>query len=282
MEEEVNYTTVTFKINETTTALEKPNNLEVVYEEVKTQEQALHPVTTENKKETPLCTLPTLVVAGFGMICIILVSVVIALSIHFTWEYRENINLKSQNWQLKAERAALQRRTEELARERDRLNWTIGLILEYENFPVKTRCPQKVCKPCLEGWVLFQSSCYLFSTNWRYWESSHYYCSENKAYLVVIGSQEEQEFISNHTDQYNDDEKRGYWIGLKYKDTMDTWMWVDGSNSTVKYWIPDQDDFRESCALNLKRVNPLESWHKTSCSTRNRWICETKALIRSD
>ncbi|XP_051812345.1 C-type lectin domain family 4 member M [Acanthochromis polyacanthus] len=281
MEEEVNYTTVIFNTNETTTTLDKPNNMEVVYEEVKTQEQELHPVRTENKKETPFCILPTLVVAGFGMICIILMSVVIALGIHFTWEYRENVNLQSQNWQLKAEKAALQRRTEELARERDRLNWTIGFILEYEDFPVKTRCPQKVCKPCLDGWVWFQSSCYWFSTAWRFWESSRDDCRKNKAYLVVIGSQEEQEFISNHTDQYYD-KTRGYWLGLKYKDKMNTWTWVDGSNSTVMYWIPEQDDLRESCALNLKRVNPLESWQKTTCTIKNRWICETKALIRSD
>lgn len=282
MEDEVNYTTVTFKINETTTTLEKSNDLEVVYEEVKTQEQPLYPVRTENKKETPLFTLPTLVVAGFGVICIILVSVVIALGVHFTWEYRENINLKFQNWQLKAEKTALQRRTAELARERDRLNWTIGVILEHEDFPVRTRCPQKVCKPCPEGWVLFQSSCYLFANEWYYWESSHDHCRKNTAYLVVIGSQEEQEFISNRTNQYSYDEKRGYWIGLKYKDTTDTWMWVDGSNSTVTYWIPEQANIKESCALNLKRANPLESWHKTNCYIRNRWICETKALIRPD
>ncbi|XP_008279332.1 C-type lectin domain family 4 member A-like isoform X2 [Stegastes partitus] len=278
MEEEVSYTTVIFKTNESST-LEKPKNLEVIYDEVKAQEQAVHPVRTENKTGSPLCTLPTVVVAGLGMTCVVLVSVIIALGIHFTWEYQENINLKSRNWQLEAEKLALQRRAEELVRERDRLNWTMGVILEHENFPVTTHCPQRVCGPCLKDWVLFQSSCYLFVYQWRGWQGSRDHCKGKNADLVVIESQEEQEFISNRTEGYYE-ESRGYWIGLKLEDTTDTWTWVDGSNSTVTYWMP-QSDTPGLCALSLKRVNPLETWHKASCSIRNRCICETKALIRS-
>lgn len=54
-----------------------------------------------------------------------------------------------------------------------------------------------VCKPCLDGWVLFQSSCYLFSqhqylSHWRTWDESCDYCKMYQAALAVIESQEEQ------------------------------------------------------------------------------------------
>ncbi|XP_044064185.1 C-type lectin domain family 4 member M-like [Siniperca chuatsi] len=290
MEEELNYVTVTFKTNGIP-AQEKPNDLEIIYDEVKTKEQAwdTNPVIPENEKKAPLYTLLHLVAAGLGIICIILVSVVIALSIHFNTvmseQYRENINLTAKNLQLWTEKTDLERQTEDLTREKDRLNWTIGVILEHEIFPVNTYCPQKVCKPCLDGWVLFQSNCYLFSKSdskydWMGWQGSRDKCKKMEADLVVIESQEEQEFINNHTQDYN--EKHGYWIGLSIRDSMSTWMWADGSNFTVMYWVTQQAGNREFCALTLPRADPLANWHKASCDKRNRWICESRALIKPD
>lgn len=54
-----------------------------------------------------------------------------------------------------------------------------------------------VCKPCLDGWVLFQLSCYLFVEYqyyyyWKSWEGSRENCRQMKADLVVIESREEQ------------------------------------------------------------------------------------------
>lgn len=51
------------------------------------------------------------------------------------------------------------------------------------------------CKPCLDGWVLFRSNCYLFSSPDHYqkrWQGSRDECRQRKADLVVIESQEEQ------------------------------------------------------------------------------------------
>ncbi|XP_045899616.1 C-type lectin domain family 4 member M-like isoform X1 [Micropterus dolomieu] len=290
MEEELNYATVTFN-NNGTFINDKPNNLEVIYDEVKTGEQArdTNPDFPENEKKA-LVQWPTLlhlVAASLGIICVILVSVVIALSIHFSTimseQYRENINLTAMNQQLWTEKTDLEKQTAELTREKDGLNWTIGVILEYKNFPVNTHCPQKVCKPCLDGWVLFQSNCYLFSKSNYYpesmgWQGSRDQCKQKMADLVVIESQEEQEFINNHTKDY----KHGYWIGLSYRNTMDTWMWVDGSNFTLMYWVTQQPGNQGYCALTPPSADPLANWHKVNCNLRNRWICETRALIKPD
>ncbi|GAA6217307.1 natural killer cells antigen CD94-like isoform X2 [Lates japonicus] len=283
MEEELNYVMVTFK------SREKPNDLEVIYDEVRTENQALDTQTViqENKKKAPLYTQLHLVAAGLGIICVILVSVVIALSIHLKtvtseWE-RQNTGLTAQNLQLWKEKTDLERQTEELTREKDGLNWTITAILEYDNFPVNTHCPKKVCKPCLDNWILFQSNCYLFMNpkyTWKTWQKSREDCRQQNSDLVVIESQEEQEFISNHTEDY-DDANHGYWIGLN-NNVKETWMWVDGSNITVTYWKPDQYSYRLTCVLSLGRADPLASWRKSSCEMKNRWICETRALIKPD
>ncbi len=54
-----------------------------------------------------------------------------------------------------------------------------------------------VCQPCLDDWVQFQSSCYMFAEsnyyyNWKSWEGSQEECRDVNADLVVIESQEEQ------------------------------------------------------------------------------------------
>ncbi|XP_069571104.1 CD209 antigen-like protein E [Brachyistius frenatus] len=280
MEEEPHYVTVIFKTNGGPTQ-EEPNKEEIIYDEVKTEELArdTQPLQTENKKKGPLCTPLTLVL---GVICVILVSAVVALIIHFKHQQsRENFRRSVQLLQLQAEKKALWRRTEELAGQRDRLNWTIRVILQYDDFPVKTHCPHKVCKPCLDNWLLFQSYCYLFLKQWKYWQGSRDHCKENQADLVVIDSQEEQEFINNHTEEYYDSE-HGYWIGLKKKNTEETWTWVDGSNSNVTYWKTQEAKNNLNCALSLPGADPQANWQKTGCDFRNRWICERRALIKSD
>ncbi|XP_035528985.1 C-type lectin domain family 4 member M [Morone saxatilis] len=260
--------------------------MEIIYEDIKNVEQTwdTSPVIPEKKRKAPLCTLLHLVAAGLGIICVILVTVVITLSIHFNTvmseQYRENTNLTSQNLQLWTEKTNLERRTEELTREKDGLNWTISVILEHDMFQVTAHCPQKVCKPCLDGWVQFQLSCYRFFDNyWKSWEGSRDKCEEMKANLVVIESQEEQEFINNHT-KVGDYEDYGYWIGLSSKDVMGKWMWVDGRNVSVMYWRTQEPLHGVACALTLPHAAPLANWNKANCDKRNQWICERKTLIK--
>ncbi|XP_056261952.1 C-type lectin domain family 7 member A-like [Pseudoliparis swirei] len=289
MEEELHYVTVTFR-TEGPAAHEKPSDLEIIYDEVTTckeQPSDTDPNTPDNKKKAPRCTVLYLVAAGLGIICVILVSAVVTVTIYFgaamSEQRRENIDLEDQNRHMWTEKSDLERQNQELTRERDRLHWTLAVILDFENFPVNSHCPQKVCTPCLEGWLLFHSHCYLVSTatyssTWRTWEGSREHCRQMKAELVVIESREEQEFINNHTNYYND-ESHGYWIGLS---KMDTWTWVDGSNFPVMFWKAQQAVYRLFCGLIQPRAEPLANWNKASCTMKNRWICETRALIKSD
>ncbi|XP_054875795.1 natural killer cells antigen CD94-like isoform X3 [Poeciliopsis prolifica] len=284
MEEELNYANVTFKTNGVSTQIgsRKSSFKEIIYDEVKTEEetQETQPIITENEKRARF--LPLLFL---GMICFILLLAIIVLSV-FTHEQRRQMGvLAEQSLQLAAVRAALQRRTADLHRERNRLNWTLDVILDYDNFPAAERCPQKQCKPCPNDWAMFQSNCYLFtkdefSKNWKTWEQSQEFCVKEKAKLAVIDSQEEQEFINNKTEKYNDN-NHGYWIGLK-KDKEDVWTWADGRNLSVTFWSTEDAANRLSCGLINPHHNRSSNWAKSSCYMKNRWICETRVLIRPD
>nr|XP_004573612.2 C-type lectin domain family 4 member M isoform X1 [Maylandia zebra] len=292
MVEEENYVTVIFQTKRDPTYV-TPKDTETIYDEVNTEDRKLDAslVITENKELAPPCSRLALVVTVLVIICLILVSVIIGLNFRFNTvmseQQREMANITAQNLQLMTQKTSSERQTEELTRQRDQLNWTIGVIMEYQEFSVEKHCPQKVCKPCLDGWVLFQSSCYFFSQHqysvyWRSWDQSRDQCKMYQAALVVIESQEEQEFISNHTKDYHADDKHGYWIGLRAESPKDTWTWVDGSNLTVTYWKMQQDVNRRYCALSLPKAPPLANWGKESCDMRNCWICERRALIKAD
>uniref|UniRef100_A0A667WRQ8 C-type lectin domain-containing protein n=1 Tax=Myripristis murdjan TaxID=586833 RepID=A0A667WRQ8_9TELE len=254
MEEELNYASVNFKYNGASTQ--------------------------ENRKTAPSSTPLQVAAACLGILCVVLISVIVLLTVYYKSSRMHYNNLTAQNQQLWAEKTSLERQTKELTRERDALNWTVGIILEYDNFSVNSYCSQKVCKPCLEGWELFQSSCYFFtkqnfSSLWKNWTESQQHCREYKAHLVVIGSEEEQEFISNHSTWYHDD-LHGYWTGFSKMDGE--WRWVDGSSTNVTYWMSAK---LGSCMLTVPQKNLLDNWDKVGCDMKNRWICETKALIKS-
>ncbi|KAJ8350998.1 hypothetical protein AAFF_G00165930 [Aldrovandia affinis] len=90
------------------------------------------------------------------------------------------------------------------------------------------RSQKRVCRPCPEGWKQRNSTCYYFSTELKSWNDSRSACLKQGADLVIIDSEEEQDFIFKHT---RDD---FHWIGLSDSETEGTWLWVDGT--------PLQDD----------------------------------------
>ncbi|RVE63227.1 hypothetical protein OJAV_G00165340 [Oryzias javanicus] len=292
MEQDLNYINVTFQDDHTSKqgffSAEKTQNMEVIYDEVKTGEKSrdTHPTTSDNKSKPALHGRLNLAAASLGIICLILVFVITSLSIFFIRGKRIQSVLMVQNQHLQTEKAALQSRMQNLSRDRDRMNWTITVIMDYQNFPVTELCPHKVCKPCLDGWVLFQSNCYLFTkdefySQWKTWKKSQEFCRDMKADLVVIETLEEQEFINNHTSRY-DSSKHGYWIGLSKTDSSGTWVWVNGGNFTVMFWATEEPGYSQACALSKPQADPVASWDKVSCTMRNRWICETRALIKPD
>nr|XP_057909832.1 regenerating islet-derived protein 4-like isoform X2 [Doryrhamphus excisus] len=245
-EEELNYVTVKFKSHNDAVIYEdvwssheppaphhiiqeKPGDVEEIYDDVRTKEKESDPrhIFQDNVEKVALHSPLNLAAAGLGIVCIILVSVIVALTLHLL----------------------------------------------------------ALCKPCMEGWQLFHSKCYLFIHSdyyyeWKNWQGSVDECRQRNAELLVINSQEEQEFVTNHTRKYNDD-RHGYWMGLSKNDKTYQWVWLHGENLTVTFWRSQVFSSRANCALS-QPSDSLMNWSKESCEMRNRFICQTDALFKRD
>ncbi|XP_044130126.1 asialoglycoprotein receptor 1-like [Bufo gargarizans] len=125
---------------------------------------------------------------------------------------------------------------------------------------------------CATDWVKNDLSCYFYSREGNSWDAAKRICEAKKAHLVVINTEEEQNFLFGIT-------KGKYtWIGLT--DVTGDWKWVDGTkyDSGLKNWLPGQpDEFfghglggGEDCAHLLK----TGEWNDDHCSRPYGYICE--------
>nr|XP_029535544.1 C-type lectin domain family 12 member B-like [Oncorhynchus nerka]XP_029535545.1 C-type lectin domain family 12 member B-like [Oncorhynchus nerka]XP_029535546.1 C-type lectin domain family 12 member B-like [Oncorhynchus nerka] len=321
MSEELHYSTVVFK-NPIISLLEEKKEEETVYAEVKGSAVTQRNPATAVDERPALHSQPFRGVAVcLGVLCVLLVSAIIGLYVYFSTALSEhntklvreleqltdvrafllasnqdltnlNSNLSKANHILRCDYSKvstanqrLAAEKEALSRERDRLNWNLRYIYQFENFPVNQYCSPKddvgerKCNPCRSGWMLFQSSCYQIlyhSSPWKTWEQSRENCKKNHSDLLVIGSQTEQEFIHNHT-QYYFDIHHGYWIGLTDIANVNQWLWVNGSHQTDGFW--KRQTGGGNCVLTVPNNAPLANWNAESCSMQNRWICESRALL---
>ncbi|KAB0385117.1 hypothetical protein FD755_000073 [Muntiacus reevesi] len=131
---------------------------------------------------------------------------------------------------------------------------------------VKNCCPLK--------WVHFQSSCYFFSVNTMSWTASLKNCSSMGAHLVVINTQEEQEFL-HHAKPRN----KEFYIGLTDQVIEGQWKWVDGTPLTksLSFWDagePNNLVTLEDCATIRDSSNPRQNWNDVPCFLSMFRVCE--------
>ncbi|KAM4580397.1 C-type lectin domain family 7 member A-like [Odontesthes bonariensis] len=216
-----------------------------------------------------------LLLVCLGILCVFLAANIVVMVVYITMGMnKQEANLSAENQQLMD---VLKNRTEHLNRQKDDLNWTLGVILTFDSFPVNQFCPDKKCQPCRGGWILYQKKCYLFyePAPWKTWTQSQTYCKDSGADLVVIDNQQEQEFISNNT-KYSYSVDHGYWIGLK--ESNGTFIWIDGRTDTLGYWL--ETGGSDSYVLVIPDKSPTKSWKRSSPEFQLRFICESEALIR--
>uniref|UniRef100_A0A096MDU1 C-type lectin domain-containing protein n=1 Tax=Poecilia formosa TaxID=48698 RepID=A0A096MDU1_POEFO len=147
---------------------------------------------------------------------------------------RENQNLDAENQQLRTENHNLDAENQQLRTENHNLDAenqqlrtaNCSLIGEIQSL-------RRHIGPCLQGWLHFQSSCYMISSHndsdQKTWQEA-----ADDAELGIIESPEEQDFIYRIT--LAGFGTSGYWIGLRAE--VGGWKWVDGSSPTHKlyYW----------------------------------------------
>uniref|UniRef100_A0A672HW15 C-type lectin domain-containing protein n=1 Tax=Salarias fasciatus TaxID=181472 RepID=A0A672HW15_SALFA len=121
-----------------------------------------------------------------------------------------------------------------------------------------------------KGWEYFHSSFYYISSTEKTWQESRDDCVSRGANLMIIDSQEEQDFTRRFP--------KRMWIGLTDRAQEGTWRWVDGTLLQRSYWYsgePNDEWGEEDCAeINYKDVE--NSWNDMPCDRQIHWICEKK------
>ncbi|XP_061044804.1 low affinity immunoglobulin epsilon Fc receptor [Eubalaena glacialis] len=128
-----------------------------------------------------------------------------------------------------------------------------------------------VCNICPEEWVYFQKKCYYFGEGTKKWIQARYACSKLHGRLVSIRSQEEQDFLTKHSN------KRASWIGLRDLDIEGEFIWMDSSPLGYSNWQPGEPNDAgqgENCVM----MQGSGQWNDVFCgSYLNSWVCDRLA-----
>ena len=133
---------------------------------------------------------------------------------------------------------------------------------------------------CADKWKSFGNSCYLFVTPTApnkkpplsNWETARSYCLNKSADLISLTTQNEVNFVFQHTKTaYN------FWIGLRYNGTKKednaTWIWSNGDKLKITKWASEEPNFLyiEHCAETLRAS---KYWNNIPCTDLRAWICK--------
>ncbi|CAL8329538.1 unnamed protein product [Lota lota] len=176
----------------------------------------------------------------------------------------ERDQLKTNYNNMSQERDLLQTSNKNLTKEMYQLQTIINNVtLERDQFKELNRLKDR---GCLQGWQLHGGSCYFLSTEKKSWLDSRQDCLNRGADLVIINSQEEQDFINNLGCTL--------WIGLSDFESESVWTWVDGSPLTrPRFWAPGEPNNigDEDCA---GVPSSTEKWNDVPCTVKWHWVCE--------
>ncbi|XP_074513910.1 CD209 antigen-like protein C [Sebastes fasciatus] len=213
------------------------------------------------------------VVLCLGLLSVFLLAKLISLGVHYSTR-GSDIDLSTIKANLTERLQASENKLSSVSAERDLLN---ASLTEKTKELDRLQSLSKEKGVCPAGWRGFSCACYLLSEESGSWENGREDCREREADLVVIGSSEEQMFLSNFTER-----ETQAWIGLTDRVEERTWMWIDGAPLSLKYWLKTQPDNggghgtlgEEDCAHIITGGNNFNNWNDLSCNTRMRWICE--------
>ncbi|KAL3056018.1 hypothetical protein OYC64_018677 [Pagothenia borchgrevinki] len=229
-------------------------------EEINDDVETVKPLTPRSAIQEGPRRFPRAPVLGFGLLSVFPLVVLIRLTVYC--RYSEGVA----DADLSAVKANLTGRLQA----RDQLVNQLKANLTKKTREVdRLQSLMDKAKTCPEGWRMFGCSCYLFSTEEASWEQSRQNCRARGAHLVIVDSNEEQDFITSMT-------KKDTWIGLSDREEEGTWKWVDGSPLTLTFWKGGEPNngaggSEEDCAYIYSNKNV---WNDAFCSVDLLWMCE--------
>ncbi|XP_065432205.1 CD209 antigen-like protein C isoform X5 [Chrysemys picta bellii] len=152
----------------------------------------------------------------------------------------------------------------EVRRDRDRLQEVLSRVqAELQNLKEFT------CMICPPGWQRFEKSCYFFSTSAKSWQDAKQFCTNEGSGLVIVNTEEEQTFLSNHITH-----PHVYWLGLSDSAKEGEWRWLDGSPLSVRFWGPGEPNDVGQQGEDCGSLRFDGKWNDAICSVTEHWICE--------
>nr|XP_042130013.1 C-type lectin domain family 4 member A-like [Peromyscus maniculatus bairdii] len=127
---------------------------------------------------------------------------------------------------------------------------------------------------CPKDWKPFSSHCYYISTDAASGRESEEKCSRMGAHLMVIHSQEEQDFITKTLDP-----KAAYFIGLSDAGHRQ-WRWVDQTpyNESATFWHPREPNNNDEQCVVVSHPYSSWGWNDIRCSDEQKSVCQMKRI----
>ncbi|XP_047434291.1 CD209 antigen-like protein C [Mugil cephalus] len=250
----------------------------MVYEnfsEVSDRKAAVKSPSAEDKKGTAAepdtgVKICRLVAVGLGLMCIIQAALNISLRLaHFSL----NNSLTEERDECKKINLGIEARFRNLTEERDELYRTVydTTVIIQNLTKERNELKRMLNDSTQQVWVSFNGSFYYVSSTKKTWQDSRNDCLQRGADLMIINSQEEQNFARRF--------RKYMWVGLNDKQTEGRWEWVNGNAMTTSYWSEGEPNGgrRENCG-NVKNFEYDYSWNDEDCSTSLFWVCEKKTF----
>ncbi|XP_068212227.1 macrophage mannose receptor 1-like isoform X2 [Palaemon carinicauda] len=135
---------------------------------------------------------------------------------------------------------------------------------------------EKGKEACVCDWETFGQSCYFFNTEKTdalVWENANATCAKVGAHLVIIDSEEENQFIFDQIYPYD-----SFWIGLLSK-PGDNFYWID--DNVMNFTSMTDKDKEDALAQQDSRcvnfhINEEIAWTPMDCHLPRHYICEVE------
>ena len=129
---------------------------------------------------------------------------------------------------------------------------------------------------CPANWILFQGSCYFFSTHFTTWLTARELCKATGADLVTISSDFENAFVNSRLAR-SSCLSHTAWLGLhRHPFNSSRWVWLDNFSRYPEYtkWHR-KEAMNDHLNKNCTSIHPDKSifWYETECTAQGCYVC---------
>lgn len=154
-------------------------------------------------------------------------------------------------------------------------NRPMGYVCESRRYS-SASIPTTAASNCPSGFERLGTSCYLYRATQMTWDQAEVFCASQKAHLVSVGSQTEQDFVYLMVLRDPLLASPSAWIGLKATQVggQETrWSWTDGWPVTYSRWSLSGDLGSNSTDYCVS-MDGNGTWSTRVCSENRPFVCK--------